>query len=172
MIYFNSRYLSDRLEINAARWKRWSREFLQPDPLGGYQSGYARQFSYKDAFRVFFGGHLVGERKYSIPEARQILSDLDPWLKKRGFYELPGPKRQNNKKNNHIFIAKLPTGKFTYSVRTIVGRQFDGNRKIHQEHYELDPMGARSDCLAEANVMHADVILINALHQHFMEKIK
>ena len=80
--YFQNRELSHRLGIPLNRWKRWSREFLPPDPLGGLQSGYARQYSLKDAFRVYFAGYLVSGLGYSIPEARRILKDLNGWLKK------------------------------------------------------------------------------------------
>jgi hypothetical protein len=84
--YFTSRRLSDRLDINLARWKRWSREFLPPDPLGGLQSGYARQYSIDDAFKVFLGGCLVGELGYSIPETRTILADLIRWGQNAGLF--------------------------------------------------------------------------------------
>ena len=111
MIYFNSRYLSDNLQIKPAKWKRWTREFLEPDPLGGYQSGYARQFSSKDAFRVFLGGHLVSEQKFSIPEARQIIRDLGPWLKKNGLYALPDLISVSEPRDRHLYIYKLPNKK-------------------------------------------------------------
>ena len=84
--FLTNRELSNKLGINLARWKRWSREFLPPDPLGGMQSGYARQYSPDDAFTVYLGGHLVSELKYAIPEARQILGDLRKWLADKGFY--------------------------------------------------------------------------------------
>ncbi len=69
-----------------AKWKRWSREFLPPDPLGGLQSGVARQFSVDEALTVFTGGYLVSELKYGIPAARQIWTDLHPCLKQIGFF--------------------------------------------------------------------------------------
>lgn len=84
--YFTSRELSSRFGINLARWKRWSRAFLPPDPLGGQQSGYARQFSIDQAFRVYFGGVLLSRLKFSITEAGQILGDLDHWLEAAGIY--------------------------------------------------------------------------------------
>ena len=80
--YFLNRELSKRFGIPLGRWKRWSREFLPPDPLGGLQSGYARQFSVRDAFLVYLAGYLVSSQAYSIPEARQILHDLNDWLQK------------------------------------------------------------------------------------------
>jgi hypothetical protein len=84
--FFTNRELSDKLGINLAKWKRWSREFLPPDPLGGMQSGYARQFNPDQAFTVFLGGHLVADLKFSIPEANQIIQDLNKWLSQKGFF--------------------------------------------------------------------------------------
>ena len=84
--FFTNRELSDKLGINLAKWKRWSREFLPPDPLGGMQSGYARQFNPDQAFTVFLGGHLVADLKFSIPEANQIIQDLNKWLSETGFF--------------------------------------------------------------------------------------
>jgi hypothetical protein len=84
--FFTNRELSDKLSINLAKWKRWSREFLPPDPLGGMQSGYARQFNPDQAFTVFLGGHLVADLKFSIPEANQIIQDLNKWMSEKGFF--------------------------------------------------------------------------------------
>ena len=88
--FFTNRELSDRLGIKLSKWKRWSREFLPPDPLGGMQSGYARQYHPDQAFTVFFGGHLVADLKFSIPEANQIIQDLNKWLSEKGFFFDPG----------------------------------------------------------------------------------
>jgi hypothetical protein len=85
--YFTNRELAQKLEINLARWKRWSRSFLPPDPLGGMQSGYARQYLFKDLFKVFFGGYLMGHLKLSVADSRKVLDDLSPWLEKNGFYD-------------------------------------------------------------------------------------
>ena len=84
--FYTNKELSQKFDINLARWKRWSREFLPPDPLGGLQSGYARQYSIDDAFTVVLGGHLVGDLKFSVPEAKQILIDLNQWLVDHDFY--------------------------------------------------------------------------------------
>jgi len=84
--FFTNRELSDRLGIKLSKWKRWSREFLPPDPLGGMQSGYARQYHPDQAFTVFWGGHLVADLKFSIPEANQIIQDLNKWLSEKGFF--------------------------------------------------------------------------------------
>ncbi|MDJ0722494.1 MAG: hypothetical protein QNJ04_12730 [Desulfobacterales bacterium] len=79
--FYSSRELSRMLMIPLNRWKRWSREFLPPDPLGGLQSGYARQFSSREAFIVYLGGYMVSGLGLSIPLARQVIDDLRGWLK-------------------------------------------------------------------------------------------
>ena len=84
--FYTNRELSRAFDINLARWKRWSREFLPPDPLGGLQSGYARQYNPDQAFTVYLGGFLVGDLRYTVPEARAILFDLHDWLVKQRFY--------------------------------------------------------------------------------------
>ena len=88
--FYTNRQLSRDLGINLAKWKRWSREFLPPDPLGGMQSGYARQYSMKEAFTVHLGGYLVSGLRFSIPEARKILGDLSAWIENRFFTTLTG----------------------------------------------------------------------------------
>ena len=48
--FYTNRELSEKLSIGLSKWKRWSREFLPPDPLGGLQSGYARQYTQDPEF--------------------------------------------------------------------------------------------------------------------------
>ena len=84
--FYTNQELSRAFDINLARWKRWSREFLPPDPLGGLQSGYARQFNADQAFTVYLGGFLVGDLRFTIPEARAILFDLNDWLVEKRFF--------------------------------------------------------------------------------------
>ncbi|MDL2269830.1 hypothetical protein LJC71_08130 [Desulfosarcina sp. OttesenSCG-928-A07] len=86
--YYTNREISEKLGINPARWKRWSRAFLPPDPLGGMQSGYARQYLYGDLFTVFLGGHLLSHHKLTVPESVRMISDLASWMKKAGFLDL------------------------------------------------------------------------------------
>lgn len=86
---YTNRELSEKLGINLAKWKRWSREFLPPDSLGGMQSGFARQYYFKDALNVMLGGHLVGDLHFSVYEARRIIEDLKDWLNEKGFYQSP-----------------------------------------------------------------------------------
>jgi hypothetical protein len=126
VIYYNNREISISLKINLSRWKRWSREFLPPDPLGGLQSGYARQYSMREAFQVALGGHLVGFMKFSVHQARTILTDLEPWLEKNGFFQwnprmLQGSEDEDRRRGYGIHIQKTTlTGRtqeaFCYAI--------------------------------------------------------
>lgn len=129
--YYTNRELSQILQINLARWKRWSRSFLPPDPLGGMQSGYARQYAFKDLIKVFLGGHLLSHLKLSLPESQQVVEELSPWLKKRGFFDWNGSNGVNPEKGCRprpcrIYLCRLPrVGKktgpgFAYLIRQTV----------------------------------------------------
>ena len=126
--FYTNRELADRLSINLAKWKRWSREFLPPDPLGGMQSGYTRQYSIDDAFTVYLGGHLVSALKYTIPESKTILRDLHGWLSSIGIYQntpkanTDGLGKTIQVKRYIIFIQSRPDASgspydFCYSIR-------------------------------------------------------
>ena len=147
--FFTNRELSDRLGIKLAKWKRWSREFLSPDPLGGMQSGYARQYNPDQAFTVFLGGHLVADLKFSIPEARQIIHDLNKWLSEKGFFfDLRGHSVSNKGMDalikKHIIFIRRQKGtdkrfKFIYTVRSIISNEpvqhkgFEVMKKLYVE---------------------------------------
>ena len=171
MIYFDSKYLSEILDIKPSKWKRWAREFLEPDPLGGYQSGYARQFSPKDAFRVFLGGHLVCEQKFSISDARKIIGDLDPWMKKNGFYALPDTNRLDHRLIRHLYIYRQPNKKITYGVRTIQNLQSASDNGLWMECYALELIGDTSEPLSEGLITHARILLIDRLYAYFIERV-
>jgi len=140
--YFTNREISEKLEINLARWKRWSREFIPPDPLGGMQTGYARQYHPDEAFNVHLGGHLVSDLKFTIPEAKQILADLQGWLADKGFYfNVKGGTASKNGvevliKEYIVFISKerLPdnTDRIRYTVRGIISQ-----KPVHYQNFEV-----------------------------------
>jgi len=145
--YYSNRELSEKLKINHAKWKRWSREFLPPDPLGGLQSGYARQYSPADAFTVYLGGHLIADLKFAIPECRRIMGDLHGWLVRKGFLfdpvqPDPGCKDDRLIKGYQILILQeLPPESggldFRYLVRGFIAAEparFEG-ASVMQEFY-------------------------------------
>jgi hypothetical protein len=146
--FFSNRELSAGLSIPLARWKRWSREFLPPDPLGGLQSGVTRQFSVDEALIVFLGGHLVAELKTSVPEARQILKDLTPCLRDIGLFANSRIHERFRAGSTDpitcytIFIYRDSTdpgaaARFTYMLRGVIFRtsQDDGGRTVYLERY-------------------------------------
>lgn len=132
--YHSSRELSHLFQIPLNRWKRWSREFLPPDPLGGRQSGYARQFSTREAFIVYLGGFLVAGLGFSIPQARQIIKDLNGWLKKIVFDGHLFARRQGNTEKpegqsrheidimGQVVTSRGMNGKLAYRLREIAPR--------------------------------------------------
>ena len=177
MIYFDSRKLSDCLGIGLAKWKRWVREFLPPDPLGGLQSGYARQFNYKDAFRVFLGGCLVAELKFSIPEAKIILSDLNTWLKRTGFFHLQPPNGQetvSDKVYYRLYIFKTCPNRFSYTIRNVkkVNRLYDENSNQDCEIYSLDFKNEDIDLLSAEKFETGRVLSIGALYRRFLSGLR
>lgn len=140
--FFTNREASSRLDINLSKWKRWSREFLPPDPLGGMQSGFARQYSPDGAFTVFLGGHLVADLKFTIPEAKQIVKDLHPWFAEKGFYFDSGSDTAENQdvdqqiKKYIIFIEREKDPDNTiclmYTIRGIIL-----NEPVHYNGFEI-----------------------------------
>ena len=129
--FYLNRELSERLGFRLARWKRWSREFLPPDPLGGLQSGFARQYSLPEAFQVYLGGHLVADLKFSIPETKIILEDLKAWVSKQ-FFSYSAPENQSTVQHSVkeyrilIFVNPEPSQPgqpHTYMVRRMIDQE-------------------------------------------------
>ncbi len=146
--FFTSRELSHNLQIPLAKWKRWSREFLPPDPLGGLQSGVARRYSVDQALTVYIGGHLVAEQKASIPEASQIMAELHACFKDIGVFANTRihPRYRLGEygaiSSFCIFICRdlnvpIGTSPFNFTVRGLVSREVfdDGTHKVHREDY-------------------------------------
>jgi hypothetical protein len=176
--FFTNRQLSKKLDINLARWKRWSREFIPPDPLGGMQTGYARQYHPDEAFNVHLGGYLVSDLKFAIPEAKQILGNLQEWLADKGFYfsVKGGAVSQNGVealiKEYIVFISKerLPdnTYKFQHTVRGIISNKpvRYQNFEIMEELYTETVIGLQPDKSAvydtnAVKTLHISVVLNN-----------
>ncbi|MBL7224693.1 MAG: hypothetical protein ISS59_01050 [Desulfobacteraceae bacterium] len=129
---FNNQELSKLFGHNLAKWKRWSREFLPPDPTAGLQCGVTRKYTSEEAFTVFLGGYLVGSLNFSIPESRQSLTDLIPWLQKMHFY--PWGKDTDNK-TWFISIRRAGAG-FQYEATGVISRVcIDKEKNLYREEY-------------------------------------
>jgi hypothetical protein len=179
--FFTNKKLAQTFGIKLAKWKRWSREFLPPDPLGGLQSGYARQYNLDEAFSVFLGGHLVGDLKFTIPESRQILHDLSQWLLDHGFYfDYSGNANPENKsvhpvKNYRIAIIRakkpdLSSPVTRYQVKaTIASDSVDFNGiQMRQERFMESSIRSPEKEAAPFNAESYRVLNITVLRRTFL----
>ena len=179
--FYTNKELSQAFQIKLAKWKRWSREFLPPDPLGGLQSGFARQYNLDEAFSVFLGGHLVGNLKYTIPESRQILKDLRQWLTDHDFYfDFSGDANSvetsaHPVQNYQIAIINqkisrgLPSG-LSYWVKAILSVESVefGADQVRQERYQHSFIGRPADMSALPYAESYCILNINALRRKFL----
>lgn len=177
-LYFNSRQLSEKLDINLAKWKRWSREFLSPDPLGGLQSGVARQFSVKEAFKVYLGGFLVSELKLTIPEAQKALKGLTPWLKTNGFFTYDAVNGKNGTHPHqdimhHLYALRRKNGAWGFVVQTFEPDERSQNLgKQTTLTFTRTLIGLDSDPLATGEAEGAQMIAISTFFKNFLNKIR
>ena len=152
--FYTNKQLSQSFNINLAKWKRWSREFLPPDPLGGLQSGVARQYNPNEAFTVYLGGHLVRDLKFTIPETKKILNDLRQWLLDHNFYLNYSDADGSAKlllpevKSYQIAIIRNDTSsdneyEFSYVARGILTDETTNQKsvRIGQERFVIDSVG-------------------------------
>lgn len=182
--FYTNRDLSGRLNINLAKWKRWSREFLPPDPLGGMQSGYARQYNFNDAFKVFLGGHLIAELRFTIPESKQVLVDLHKWLLDKGFYQdleenaqpIQGVDKMVQNYRIEIRRASSETAgdlAFDYTIRGILSnRPVDYNGfSVREERYVETVMPPPEPAIAAGMSVGVRQLYISELYRSFSETL-
>jgi len=180
--FYTNRNLSEKLGIKLSKWKRWSRDFLPPDPLGGLQSGYARQYTFDQAFVVYLGGHLVAGLHFSIPETKQIIEELGPWIK---IYKKARSGKTDQQKIEdiqvYIFRQLSPESEgvsFAYLER----KQFldepygqGGPDVRHAVYIEKPiPVSARSNGLDLTNPpdkMDSRILYVRRLYARFMDKM-
>ncbi len=177
---YTNRELAQNFNINLAKWKRWSREFLLPDPLAGMQSGFAREYYLHDVFTVYLGGHLVAIQHFSIAEARKILQDLKAWLDEKGFY----PNMQGNSLPREgvdrlvqfysILVIKDRENGFSFRIRgTISGRQVvhEGFPVLEERYVETwIPSKVRESDVPDMD--RAKVLHITGVFNRFKKKIE
>ncbi len=183
--FYTNKELSQKFNVNLARWKRWSREFLSPDPLGGLQSGYARQYSFDEVFTIVLGGHLVGDLKFSIPETKQILFDLHQWLVDHDFYiyfskSAESAEKQTSHVNRYqIDITIRATHRdndcgLSYWVRGIIA---DDSVNFHEvrvrrEHFTESFIGPSENESFRINTESYRVLNISGLYKKFLNRLQ
>jgi hypothetical protein len=179
--YFQNRDLSMRLGIPLSRWKRWSREFLPPDPLGGLQSGFARQYSVRDAFVVYLAGYLVSSQAYSIPEARQILHDLSGWLENEIIdpgcaAAETGVETASQTRRFEVLITPVRHNgpAFSYRTRLLLDRKRlgdDGEAELWQEQYRENILKPGTPLPSGCYPICGGWVALSALADHFFERL-
>ena len=182
--FYSNKELSKAFGVNLAKWKRWSREFLPPDPLGGLQSGYARQYNPDDAFKVFMGGYLVADLKFTIPESKNILQDLHAWMVDHGFYfgisESDGGISNDNTPAKRIIVHIFPQkyhcfekSLFFYKITGIVSEKpIQHETQAGAETIHLEWMINKPDTGADLNKwLGCRTINMSALRSNFLERL-
>jgi hypothetical protein len=182
--FYTNRQLAATLNINLSRWKRWTREFLPPDPLGGLQSGLARQYTIAEAFTVYLCGYLVSSLNFSIPEARKIADDLHPFLEAIGLLEGYGRRPQPTASSpedieaTHIRIWRLPASRsepvrFGYLLRQRLHatESRGGLPGIVVERIRETPFGEAKSRPSPGEPRGWRTLNIGLLHLWFMDRI-
>ncbi len=105
MLKINNRLLQKTTGYSYTQIKRWAVAFVEPDPTSGQYSGRARTYNFEEAFRIHCGGYLVSHFKFNLKEASTILTDINLWLKNKGW---PISKFINFKKNSFNEIKVIP----------------------------------------------------------------
>jgi len=146
------------------------------------QSGYTRQYSIDDAFKVFLGGHLVSAMKYTIPDAKKILHDLQEWLTGVGIYQNSGRDLENitgpvtSVERYIIFIQPQPavSGQpidFLYSIRGIIADTTVQHKAIlvRQERYIETLIPPQENKRSVSEALGVRVLNITAVLKQFGE---
>jgi len=140
----DARQISSFLGTKLSTWKRWSREFLPPDPKARMRSGQTRLFSPNQAFEVYLGAHLVSFLKFSIPEAREIIRGLRQWLRTNGIFPEtpdPNPEALRRRQQLQVVIHEKESGTFcceskhTVSVKPTTGRGTNVIEEVYEQEW-------------------------------------
>ena len=154
-------------------------------PLGGLQSGYARQFNPNEAFAVYLGGHLVADLKFTIPEAKQILRDLDQWLLEKGFkfdVKINAESKEGVEsliKRYRIFIVRHPADPESERELCYVVRGLISNRPaehmgfpVMEERYVETFIGSQTVDIERLGAGSVKVLNITGVLERFIEQLQ
>ena len=180
--FYSNRELAQKFGLNLAKWKRWSREFLPPDPLGGLQSGFARQYTLKDAFRVYLAGFLVSELKYSIPAAKEITDELTGWLESENILTNHDLIRRNTKnaavpiERYQVIISQKRRARdasrveFDYQIRGIISNTPDlyEGMPIRVERYVETHIHSSRESAGTAEARSSQTLNLAEIIEYFM----
>lgn len=143
-----SSLLSKKTNIPHTKIKRYVREFLPPDLKATIQSGYTREFDIDEAFKVYIGAYLVSFFKFTLHEAKNIISDITPWMVEKGYSPLTKwneRKELDRMKSDgvelwDIMIMEIASGGFAYTAKGVYKHTtaIENGRKMHIEKYFIE----------------------------------
>jgi len=183
--FYTNRELAQKFGLNLAKWKRWSREFLPPDPLGGLQSGFARQYTLKDAFRVYLAGFLVSELKYSIPATKEIIDELTAWLESEKLLANHDLVREGTKnatipiEHHKVIISRKRSARdasrigFDIQIRGIISNTSDlyKGMQIRVERYVETLIHPADDSAAAADAKSSQTLYMTNIIEYFLNRL-
>jgi hypothetical protein len=149
------------------------------------QSGYARQYNPDEAFTVDLGGHLLGDLKFSVPETKQILIDLHPWLLDHEFYFFVSNTPESDKNGtceiNHyqLIIANRAIRRdkecgLSYWARGIISVDsidLNGN-PVQREHFLETSIGPKESKSVRMNAESYRVLNISVFRKNFLNQLQ
>ena len=118
----NNRELSKAFDVIDTTWKKWSREFLPPDPLSGKGRGRTREYTPEQAFVVYLGGIMVSEKAMTFRETREALDVICDFMKKKGLFTIKEAFQNimsNSSETWEIMITRTPGGS-NYTVESVI----------------------------------------------------
>jgi hypothetical protein len=86
MAEFRISEFSKLLGIQHTKAKRYTREFLGPNPAATIQSGHARILTLQETYFVYLGAHLLSDHNFTVHESKIILDSLKPQLTEWGLF--------------------------------------------------------------------------------------
>jgi hypothetical protein len=78
--------LADITGIPYGKIRRHVKETLPPDLRATIQSGYAREYSLRDAYYIYLVVHMVAGLKVTAPEAKIIIDSVRDWLTEKNLF--------------------------------------------------------------------------------------
>lgn len=167
--YLTARDLSQRFNVPLDTIKRWSREFLPPDPTAGRRAGRARLFDLDEALILKLARYFIRNEGYSISDSRQILNDLKPWFLATGLFPSRiGPNGLKNMFYELYIQKKNHEDFFRYDTKKIMTKnefEEEGGKKKFVETYILEPISGQEPLhgLENTKIIRISILVLYSL---------
>lgn len=112
-----SKDFATALECDPQKVRRWSRDIFGIDSSAGQASGKIRTYTIDQAFLLYICSVLISDRGLPIHLTREVITILEPWLRKHEY--LPFQKyRSYNEKSIIINDQRLSVSGWTLIINT------------------------------------------------------